>query len=572
MLRMKEYRGSVLAVACVISAACMPMYVQADQDQPKLVLQITVDALRGDLPERFLDNMGKGGFRYLLDEGIHYTNAHYQHANTETIVGHVSLATGAPPAVHGMVGNVWFDRALERVVYNIEDENYALLTSGGGVDKDTEVDATQKVAQADGRSPLPLLSSTLSDEMAKAYNGKSKIFAVSFKDRGAVSLGGEFGKAFWFSKATAGFVTSDYYYKTYPQWVSDWNATKPTEKYGNSDWSLMLDREKYIFAEELDTSYKTDLAGFGKTFPHPYGAPDGKYFTTLLSLSPAGDDLTLDFTKALIDKEQLGQNSVPDYLAVSFSSNDYVIHMFGPSSLEAEDNLLRLDRTLAALFNYVDEKVGLDNTLIVLSADHGAPEVPAYLKALGGKKAHYFDEKSLKDKAVLDRLKARFGIGEELFELYSPPYIYLDHKVIAKNKLNLAEVQAAVAKEVTRIEGIDYAVTAADIEAGRLPDTRVMRLITNNYNTLRSGDVYLVYSPKVYINDFDGLHVASVHGSPWRYDTHVPIIFAGADIDDKTVSREVTPYDIAPTIANFLGITLPSGATGQVLREVVKEK
>jgi predicted AlkP superfamily pyrophosphatase or phosphodiesterase len=569
MLHGNEFKGAALAIVC---AGCVPMTALAEQNPPKLVLQITVDALRADLPARYLKNMGKGGFRYLLNEGIHYTNAHYQHANTETIVGHASLATGAPPAVHGMVGNVWFDRAQDRVVYNIEDENYSLLTSGAGVDQNTEIDTTQKVAKSDGRSPMPFLSSTLSDEIAAAYNGKSKIFSVSFKDRGAVSLGGEFGKAFWFSKATAGFVTSNYYYKSYPQWVSDWNAGLPTEKYSNSNWELMLDKANYVLANEQETSYKTDLASFGKRFPHPYGAASGDYYTTLLSLSPAGDELTLDFTKTLIEKEQLGKNSVPDYLAVSFSANDYVIHMFGPSSLEAEDNLLRLDKTLAALFNYIDKRIGLDNTLIVLSADHGAPEVPGYLKSLGGKKAHYFSLDTLKDKAVMDRLKARFGIGEELFELYSNPYIYLDHKVIAKNKLNLAEVQAAVATEARRIHGIDYAVTATDIETGQLQNTRVMRLIANNHNAMRSGDVYLVYSPKVYINDFDGLHVASVHGSPWRYDTHVPIFFAGAGIDDEIVSRAVTPYDIAPTISNYLSITLPSGATGQVLKEVVENK
>jgi predicted AlkP superfamily pyrophosphatase or phosphodiesterase len=569
MLHGNGFKGASLAIAC---AVCVPMTALAEQAPPKLVLQITVDALRADLPERYLKNMGKGGFRYLLNEGIHYTNAHYQHANTETVVGHASLATGAPPAVHGMIGNVWFDRAQDRVVYNIEDANYSLLTAGADVDKDTELDTTQKAAKSDGRSPMPFLSSTLSDEIASAYNGQSKIFSVSFKDRGAVTLAGEFGKAFWFSKAAANFVTSDYYYKAYPQWVSDWNNTKPAEKYSNSNWELMLDKANYVLANEKNTSYKTDLAGFGKTFPHPYGAANGDYFTTLLSLSPAGDELTLDFAKTLIEKEQLGKNSVPDYLAVSFSANDYVIHMYGPSSLEAEDNLLRLDKTLAALFNYIDKKVGLDNTLIVLSADHGAPEVPGYLKSLGGQKAHYFSLETLKDKAVFDKLKARFGVGEELFELYSHPYIYLDHKLIAKNKLNLAEVQAAVAKEVTAINGIDYAVTSADIEAGRLPDTRVMRLITNNHNPLRSGDIYLVYSPKVYINDFDGLQVASVHGSPWRYDTHVPIFFAGAGIDDAVISREVTPYDIAPTISNFLGITLPSGATGKVLKEVVEDK
>jgi len=435
------------------------------------------------------------------------------------------------------------------------------------------------MAKGDGRSPLNILSSTLSDEIVSAYNGKSKVYSVSLKDRGAVSLAGEFGKAFWFSKAKAGFVTSDYYYDSNPQWVDNWNASKPADKYSATQWQLMLaDTDNYVFAEEKNTDYKVGLAGFGKNFPHPYGNSGDKYFTTLLSLSPAGDELTADFAKTLIDKEQLGQstftdNSIAtDYLAVSLSANDYVVHMYGPSSREAEDNLLRLDRTLADLFNYVDDKVGLENTLIVLSADHGAPEVPGYLHNHGGKKAAYFGLDTLKDKAIFNQLKAQFGIGEELFELYSDPYIYLDHQVIKAHKLNLADVQRAVADAVMGIKGIDYAVTSSDIAAGRLPDTRIMSLVANNYNQQRSGDVYLVYSPKVYINNFDGLKVASVHGSPWRYDTHVPVFFAGAGIKPKQISRDVTPYDIAPTISNYLGITLPSGATGQVLTEVVESK
>ncbi|MEJ2392997.1 MAG: alkaline phosphatase family protein, partial [Gammaproteobacteria bacterium] len=180
----------------------------ADASPPRLVLQITVDALRGDLPKRYAQVLGDSGFRYLMDQGIDYTNAHYQHANTETIVGHVSLATGAVPAAHGMVGNVWFDRELGRLSYNIEDSRHHLLTACSDVDQKTEIDPTQRVAKVDGRSPAAILSSTFSDELAVHFNGKSKIFGVSIKDRGAVSLAGHAGKAFWFSKASGEFVTS----------------------------------------------------------------------------------------------------------------------------------------------------------------------------------------------------------------------------------------------------------------------------------------------------------------------------------------------------------------------------
>ncbi len=215
--------------------------------------------------------LGDGGFRYLMEDGIHYANAHYQHANTETIVGHVSLATGTVPAAHGMVANVWFDRELDRLVYNIEDSRYHLLTAGADVDQKTEIDPTQKAAKVDGRSPNNILTSTLSDEMAIHFAGRSKIFAVSVKDRGAVSLAGHAGKAFWFSKASGEFVTSDYYYDKYPAWVNAWNARKPASSYAGKSWELMHPSSKYLFGDADDRAYETDLAGFGRVFPHAYG-------------------------------------------------------------------------------------------------------------------------------------------------------------------------------------------------------------------------------------------------------------------------------------------------------------
>lgn len=200
-----------------------------------------------------------------------------------------------------------------------------------------------------GRSPDAILSSTFSDELAAHFNGKSRIFAVSVKDRGAVSLAGHAGNAFWFSKSSREFVTSTYYYKQYPAWVTAWNARKPAMAYAGKSWALLHPSSKYVFGDADNREYETDFPGFGRTFPHPYGAADDKYFTTRLTLGPAGDALTLDFAKALLDKEQLGQDEVPDCLAISFSSTDYVDHLFGASSLASEDNLAHLARTLAEL-------------------------------------------------------------------------------------------------------------------------------------------------------------------------------------------------------------------------------
>ena len=559
------------AFALALSVVSGTVSVAMAGEQPKLVLQITVDALRGDLPARFSNVLGEGGFRYLMEQGIHYTNAHYQHSNTETIVGHTSLATGTVPAAHGMVANVWFDRELNRLVYNIEDPDYHLLSVGADVNAKTEIDPTQRAAKADGRSPNNILSSTFSDELAVHFAGRSKIFAVSVKDRGAVSLAGYAGKVFWFSKANGEFVTSDYYYERYPGWVNDWNARKPASAYAEGSWALLHPRENYLFGDADDRAYEADFPGFGRTFPHPYGTADDEHFTTKLTLSPAGDELTLDFAQTLLVNEQLGQDTIPDYLAISFSSTDYVGHLFGASSLETEDNLARLDRTLANLFLFVEKEVGLDNTLIVLSADHGQPEVPGHLRELGIDNGHYFDTKALDKTPAITALKQEFGLGEELIEAFFQPYLYLNRDRIRDNGLDQAQVEKAVAAELLKFDGVAYAVSSTALRTGGLPDTLMTRSILHNFHPKRSGDIYLVFEPNVFINDFDGLTVASTHGSPWRYDTFVPVIFAGAGLPAMAVSRSVAPYDIAPTLAAYLGVKPPSGSIGMPLPELLKQ-
>lgn len=538
-------------------------------EKPRLVLQITVDQLRGDLPGRYLAQMGEGGFRYLLEQGVVYEDAHHDHANTETIVGHATLATGAQPSDHGLIGNVWFDRESDRLTYNIEDERYPLLSADADVDKSTEIDATQRVARSDGRSPAAILVSTFSDELAIHTANQAKIFGVSIKDRGAVSMAGHAGKAFWFSKAAAGFVTSRFYYDDYPAWVKEFNAAGPALRYAGGQWELLKAPATYLFGDKDDQPWESTVAGFGRTFPHPYGSSDGKYFTTLLTLSPAGDEMTLDFAKQLIEHEGIGLDAVTDYLSVSFSSTDYVGHVFGPSSLEAEDNLLRLDRTLADLLSFVDKKIGLDNTLIVLSADHGAPEAPPQLDGFGFE-ADYVNPATWDKQAGINNLKKKFGIGEELIQAFNAPYIYLNRDLIRKHGLDQAEIEMAVAEEVTKFNGVSLAVSSTALMEGRVPDTALLRSILNNHNPKRSGDVFVVFEPNWFINDFDGLEVAVTHGSPWRYDTFVPVIFAGAKLKPQRVVRIIHTVDVASTLAGFVGTKRPSGARGEVLPEVVR--
>jgi len=536
---------------------------------PRLILQITVDQLRGDLPGRFLSQMGQGGFRYLMEEGIWYADAQYAHANTETIVGHTSLATGADPSAHGMVANVWLDRESGKLAYNIEDSAYRILTPGGDVDKDAEIDPTQRVASTDGRSPRAIQVSTFSDELAIRTAGQAKIFAVSVKDRGAVSMAGHAGKAFWFSKKSGEFVSSSYYYDRYPDWVELWNRQGHPQAYADTSWDLLKGRSSYVMGEADDRPWEISFGSFGRVFPHPYGAADNKYFTTLLTLSPAGDELTLKFAKSLMAAEQLGQDEVTDYLAVSFSSTDYVGHLFGPASLETEDNLLRLDRTLADLFAYVDKRVGLKNTLIVLSADHGTPEVPDYMNTLGIS-AKYVDTGAWDRSPAIAAIKQRFDIGEEIIQSYFHPYVYLNRDLIKAKGLDQAELEKTIAEEIMKLEGVALAVSSTALREGNLPDTPLIRSVLKNYSPKRSGDIFLVFQPHYFISDFDGMTVAATHGSPWSYDRFVPVAFAGGTLKPQRIYRPIEPLDIAPTLSAVVGAKPPSGARGVPLVEVLQ--
>ncbi len=540
----------------------------AEKQSPKLILQITVDQLRGDMPVRYKDRLGDGGFRYFLEKGTHYNNAHYQHANTETIVGHVVLATGAFPSASGMVANVWLDRESGELAYNIEDGGCHILSADAGVDKKSEVDPTQRVARSDGRSPKTILTSTFSDELAVFYGGRSKIFGVSVKDRGAVSLAGHAGKAFWFSKKTGEFITSSYYYDKYPEWVSKWNGGRVADTYQGKSWELMNDRSTYVFGEADDRPYETDFPGYGRIFPHPFGDTSNKYYYTLLTVSPVGDELTLDFAKTLIENEKLGQDNIPDYLSISFSSTDYVGHLFGPSSLESEDNILRLDKTIADLLNIVDKKVGLKNTLIVLSADHGAPEAPEYMASLG-MDTDRITPKTIDTTPAVNAIKKRFNIEKGLIKIYNHPYIYLDRELIRSKGLDQAEVERAIAAELMKFDGIAVAVSSSDLLSGDLPDSPLIRQIRRNFHPKRSGDIYLVQEPYWFLYSDESIPLCSIHGSPWRYDTYVPIIFAGADIPAQRISRLVHPVDIASTLAAYLGIKPPAAAVGVPLVEVL---
>lgn len=458
----------IILITLFAVAFVTPTWSNQDENDIRLVLQLTIDGLRADLLSRYADRFGEGGFLHLKQHGTVFANAHYQHANTETIVGHSTLATGAQPSVHGMTGNVWFDAETGELAYNIEDADYPLLPSREQGKTGAQVDPAQKLARSQGRSPRALLAETFTDKLKAYSGGKAKIFAVSGKDRGAVALAGKSGKAFWISTSSGDFITSSYYYDVYPEWVTTWNEQRKAEALASKQWVLLNDSSTYLLAHQDDRPYETDLRGYGRVFPHQFGNVNDKLLYTQVIVSPQGDRLTADFAGHLLVSEQLGRDSIPDYLSVSFSGVDAVNHFFGPSSLENEDMVLQLDRTLADFLAFVDAKVGLQHTLIVLSADHGMAELPEYKKELG------YDAGRLTPDVILsaaERFSDKVYGRNDLVKFYYRPFLYLNDKAISAAGLQKDKVATAMADALTLEHGIHLAITPQDVE--RSPDSQV---------------------------------------------------------------------------------------------------
>jgi len=534
-------------------------------EQIKLVLQITVDGFRGDLLTRYKHHYGAHGFRYLLDHGIYYANAHYSHANTEGVVGHATLASGSYPADHGMIANAWLDPDTGKQVNNIEDANAPLLAVTKLIPDNESVRSAATQEQITGRSPRAMLATTFSDQLFINTAGRSRVFAVSNKDYAAVLMAGHMGKAFWFSPASASMVSSTYYYDSYPEWVAQWNAQKLPNSYANTSWDLSNNREEYLFSEQDDRPYEIDLNGFSRTFPHPYGDLDSPHFNALLTAGPAGDKLVANFAKQLIASETLGSRIPTDYLSVSFSSLDAVNHLFGPSSLESEDIIAHLDKTIADLLQFVDKQIGLENTLIVLSADHGMPEAAEYITELG------FPAGRLSSSDIAASANAtgkkEFGI-DGIVKAFIRPFMYLDHDKIKLTKLSLKNVETRIAKALNDLEGIGFSVSSSGLSA--LADNPVALQIKRNFHAQRAGDIYIAQSPYWLIQETD--KDAIMNGSPWSYDTYVPILFAGANLKAQRIDRRVDPVDIAATLSTLMSITPPSNARGSVLEEVANQR
>ena len=525
----------------------------ASANPPKLVVFITIDQLRGDMPWRFAHRFGDGGFKYLIDKGATYTSAHYQHSTTFTAVGHASLATGGNAIQHGLAGNDWHDTATGNNVYCVEDDRHTIIG------KEAEAHS--------GTSPRNLTSSTFGDEVVLATGGKSRVFSVSIKDRGAILPGGHLGKAFWYSSSSGKFVTSTYYYSEYPAWVTAWNKAGHADAYKDKEWALLNDRSTYIYGDQDDKAWEKSYKKLGKTFPHPLGNEDAKSYYAGLRYAPMGDELTLAFAKELVNQEKLGEGPTTDVLAVSFSATDYIGHAFGPDSLEAEDNLLRIDRTLAEFFKFLDDQFGLSNVLIGLSSDHGIDSVPERTQHLGLAAGRHRPDDFIG--VVNEGLKKRFDVQESLVKAFWNPSLYLDLEAVKQAGIEVETAEIALREEIMKVPGVRFAATRSDLLKGTVTDEPMHAKLQRAFHPTRSGNVLFVQDVGWYLYP-KADEFSAMHGSPYSYDTYVPVMFAGHQVKRKVVDRAVAPEDVASTITTYLGLKPPSGSTGTPLVEVLE--
>ncbi len=517
---------------------------------PRLVVGIVVDQMRYDYLTRFYNHYGEGGFKRLVNEGFNCKNNHFNYAPTSTGPGHASIYTGTTPSTHGIIGNNWYDKENNVSVYCASDGNYTSLgttTDGGKM------------------SPHRLNVTTITDQLRMHTQMKGKTIAIALKDRGAVLPGGHTANAaYWFYGENEGnWISSSFYMNKLPDWVVKFNASNNVEKYKKT-WTTLKGISEYVESGLDANSYEGFFNGENaSTFPHDIPSLwNANGFYNILKGTPFGNALTTDFAIEALKAENLGKDAITDFLAISFSSTDYVGHMYGVNSKEIQDTYLRLDADLERLFNTLDSQVGKGQYTVFLTADHAAVNVPAYLEDLKIP-AGYADIDSVKTD-FNEFLKYNYGTTD-IVKNFSNMQLFLDHKIINNLDLDIDDVQEEIAREMLKYNVFDRAYTGYQMWENQY-NSGIPYILQNGFHQKRSGDVLMVLKPGF----IDYHKTGSTHGSPQIYDTHVPLLFYGAGIKKGNTLKRTEISDIAPTIASMLGIAFPNGTTGSPIVEVLK--
>lgn len=514
---------------------------------PRLVLALSIDQMRYDYLERFA-KLFTGGFRTLLRSGAMFTQARYRHASCATGPGHAVMLSGRHGSHSGMIANYWYSQSLHRAVNLVEDPVHEPV---GG--------------QGRAASPANFLGFTLGDMMKKRAPG-AKVVGVSLKDRAAVLMAGHRADAaYWYESAEGRFITSSFYLRQAPAWLERWNAQHYVDRFAGQSWTRLRNDERLYqqYAGKDAASGEWDLQDI--VFPHAIvGTPRQKEFYENFRRTPMADEMTMLFALTALSEHELGGDPTPDLLAISFSATDSIGHAYGEGSHEMMDQLLRLDQTLDTLFRELDRRVGLDRTLVVLTADHGSQPLVETLQARG-QQARRVSHRAMEElfKSALTR---RFPGAQGLLPYWSPPNFYLDEEAIRRKGLQMEEVAATVA-QVLRESGLTAAVyTKADFMKSAPPADPYFELFRNSFFEPRSGHVIALMKPYIQIDDRVG---GATHGTPYDYDRHVPLVFLGPGIKPGRYDQPCGPEDIAPTLARLLGFDYPLEADARLLSEIL---
>lgn len=516
--------------------------------RPKVIVGLVIDQMRWDYLYRYYNRYGNGGFKRLIEKGFSFENTFIPYTPAVTAAGHTCIYTGSVPSIHGVVGNDWVEKD-GTIMYCTQDRSV------------TGVGSNSTQGQM---SPRNMLVTTVGDELRLATNFKSRVFGIALKDRGGiVAAGRSANAAYWFDDSTGNWISSSWYMQQLPAWVNALNASRRIDTIMMQDWNLLYDRSAYDQSTEDDKVFEKTLQyETNRTFPHSYRKMIGKSYYDF-RVSPYGDTYTLDFASRLMDHEKLGMSGQTDMICISLSCTDYIGHRFGPNSMEIEDTYLRLDNDIAHFLTYLDGKYGKENYLLFLSADHGAPQVPDFMKenkmGAGSLNAYYGIRDSL-NKLGIDK----FGVDNLVNRVFEYQ-VYLDNRVITAAKLNRTEVKKAFVEYLLKQPEVATAFDYADFQNVILP-AKIKEMLAKGYNYKRSGDVQIILKP----NHTDVSSMGTEHGTIYDYDTHIPLLWIGWNIPHGKTNRETYMTDIAPTLAAMLKIQMPNGSVGSVLPEIVK--
>lgn len=511
-----------------------------------LVVGIVVDQMRYDYLHRYANHYGEGGIKRLM-QGFVAHNHHYDYAQTVTAAGHATVYTGTVPAIHGIVGNEWYDRFGKRSMYCVQDTSVRTLGSTN--------------ASAGKMSPKNMETTSITDQLQLNSNFRSKVIGIALKDRGAILPAGHAATgAFWFDSKTGNWITSTFYGKELPSWVEAYNAQKRPTILMKEGWKTLLPIEKYVESEADDQPYEAKITSERKsTFPYDFSASFGEAFGAI-GTSPHGLTITKELALEAIKAENLGRNGQTDFLAVSFSSTDYVGHAFGPYSVETQDMYLRLDRDIAEMLSFLDSWVGKDNYLVFLTADHAVMDVPEMWQK-HKMPAGRLDLSGM-NKAIRKTLVETFG-DASLYETSDNYQLYLDRAKLSQRGITVQQVVEALRPVVMSFPGIQNIHALESILQATLP-AQMTELYRNGYHPVRSGDIQLVTKP-----GWIASSIAATHGAAYNYDTHIPLVLYGKGVRPGHFYQRTHVTDTAPTLAAFLKILAPSGTVGRVIPEAI---